>query len=193
MDAAWIGVCGTIGGTLIGSGITWLSSKSSAKREREHQKRELILQRREAAAVTLSAELEQLEDALPPTGTPSADQVPRLQEATDLLRRCVKRAQMIEDASITHRLQALDYALWVAVDEAEEKEGAGSLNIWSLGLAVEDLNAAVVAFQLRKEPPPARFPPVEELRALVGVDPGGMKKINRAARLSRLGQGKDPN
>lgn len=190
MDTALIGVGGTILGTILGAVLTWLSSKDAAKDAREHQAAELIRQRREAAAVALSSELELLDDALPSAGAPANQQVPKLQQATGLLRRCEKRAAMIEDAGINERLRALGIALWVAVDEAEEKEGAGGVNIWSLGMAVGDLYAAVNAYQLRKPAPAAIFPSADELTELVGVDPGGMQKINHAARMSRVGHRK---
>jgi hypothetical protein len=61
--------------------------------EREHQEAELIQQRREAAAVALSAELERLDETLPKPST-SADQAVALIGEAAGLRRCEKRAGM---------------------------------------------------------------------------------------------------
>lgn len=187
MDPALIGVGGTLAGTLLGAGLTSLISKSASAKEREHQQAELIRQRREAAAVALSSKLEELDDALPKPATPSVEAVPQLQEAVGLLPRCEKRAALIEEADITERLNALSYALWTAVDEAEEKADRGlGVNIWSLKTAMGDLYAAVNAYQLRKDPPDLEFPTADEQIELTGGgEPGGMQKINKAVRLHR--------
>jgi len=187
MDVALIGVGGTLLGTILGAGLTWLISKSAATEEREHQEAELIRQRRERGAVALGSDLERLDDALPEPAAPSGQSLPQLQEAAGLLPRCEKRAALIEDASITARLNALNYALWTAADEAEEKaeQGGGSVNIWSLRIAIADLYAAVDAYQLRQEAPAPVFLSADEQIELTSGEPGGMQKINRAVRLRR--------
>jgi hypothetical protein len=188
LDAALIGVCGTLGGTLLGAGLTRWTSRKAAADEREHQQAELIRQRREAAAMALSSELERLDETLPKAATPSDQALPLIGEAAGLLRRCEKRAAMIEDAGVTARLNALNYGLWTANDEAEEKAERGlrqAVNIWSIGVAMADLYRAVDAYQLRKVPPNPIFPTVDELIKLTGGEPGGMPKINKAVRLRR--------
>jgi hypothetical protein len=106
--------------------LGWLLSRVGGSKERKHQESELIRQWREAAAVALSSELDLLDDTLPKGGTPPSEALPQLQEAAGLpLRRCEKRAALIEDASITERLHALNYALWTAADEADEKAEQG--------------------------------------------------------------------
>jgi chromosome condensin MukBEF ATPase and DNA-binding subunit MukB len=195
MDPALIGVGGTLGGTALGSGLTWLISRNSAREEREHQEDELIRQRREASAVALSAELERLDETLPKPATPSEEAMRLIGEAAGLLRRCEKRAAMIEDADITARLRALNYGIWTANDEAEEKgeQGLGQgVNIWSIGAALADLYQAVDAYQLRKVSPNPAFPSLDELIELVGGEPGGMQRINKAVRLRRIAARKDP-
>jgi len=185
MEVALIGVGGTLLGTVLGSFLTWLLSKDATAKERQHQEAELIRQRREAAAVALGSDLERLDDALPEPAAPSGQSLPQLQEAAGLLPRCEKRAALIEDASITDRLHALNYALWTAADEAEEKaeQGKGSVNIWSLRIAIADLYAAVDAYQLRKNAPAPVFLSADEQIELTGGEPGGMQKINQAVRL----------
>lgn len=187
MDVALIGVGGTLLGTVVGAFLTWLLSKDATAKERQHQERELIRQRRETAAVTLSAELERLDETLPKPATPSDQALPQLQEAAGLLlRRCEKRAALIEDAGITDRLNALNYALWTAADEADERAERGQgINIWSLGIAIADLYAAVDAYQLRKDPPAPLFLSADEQIELTGGEPNGMSKINKAVRLRR--------
>lgn len=187
MDPALIGVGGTLAGTVLGAGLSRLASKGAAEEEREHQASELIRQRREAAAVALSEELDHLDESLPKGGTPPEEALPQLQEVAGLLlRRCEKRAALIEDAGITDRLHALSYALWTAADEADERAEQGrGVNIWSLGIAIADLNVAVDAYQLRTVPPDPIFLSADEQIELVGGEPDGMQKINKAVRLRR--------
>jgi hypothetical protein len=192
MDPAVIGVAGTLAGTIIGAGLSRLASKGSAKEEREHQASELIRQRREAAAQALDTELERLDEAMPLPATPSAEALPAFQEAGRILRLCEKRAALIEDEQITDRLHALNFGLFVALNDAEELDGKGSVNAWSMGFAFSDLYAAVHAYQLRKDPPPATFLTVDEQRELIGDNPIGMPLINRAMRRRRVDAMKGP-
>jgi hypothetical protein len=185
MDPTLTAIGGTLAGAAFGAGLTWLISKSVAKEEREHQETELIQQRREAAAIALNSELERVDESLPKPATPSAQGLAQLLEAASLMPRCQKRAEMIEDAGIAQRLYALNSALWTAVDDAEEKEEQGrSVNIWSLRIAVSDLYAAIIAYQLRKQPPAPRFLTPDEVMELTAGEPGGMERINRAVRHS---------
>jgi hypothetical protein len=137
--------------------------------------------------VALSEELDHLDESLPKGGTPPEEALPQLQEVAGLLlRRCEKRAALIEDAGITDRLHALSYALWTAADEADERAEQGrGVNIWSLGIAIADLNVAVDAYQLRTVPPDPIFLSADEQIELVGGEPDGMQKINKAVRLRR--------
>lgn len=186
MGVALIGVGGTLLGTVLGAFLTWVLSRDATAKERQHQEAELIRQRREAAAVALSSELELLDETLPKPVAPSVEALRQLQEAAGLLRRCEKRTALIEEADITERLNALHYALWTAVDDADEKAARGqSINIWSLRIAIGDLYAAVDAYQLRKEPPVALFLSADEQIELTGGEPNGMSKINQAVRMRR--------
>jgi hypothetical protein len=184
MDSALIGVCGTLGGTVLGSGLTWWLSKDATKKEREHQTTELIRQRRESMAGALSADLEDLSDALPKPAASWGEASAQFQAASVVLGRCERRAQFIQDPVITDRLAALNYGLFIAADEAEEREDEkGNINIWALRWGMSELQAAVVAYQLRQDAPAGLFPTSSEQRELIGDEPGGMGKLNRAVRL----------
>jgi ABC-type lipoprotein release transport system permease subunit len=61
MESALVGVTGTLTGTVLGAGLTWLLSKGCTAEEREHQESVLIRQRRETAAMALGSELERLD------------------------------------------------------------------------------------------------------------------------------------
>jgi hypothetical protein len=75
--------------------------------------------------------------------------------------------------------------VWTAADDAEEKGDSVRLNIWSLGFAVADVEAAIVAFQLRKDPPAPIFSSANEQIELTGGEPDGISKINKVVRLRR--------
>jgi hypothetical protein len=192
MDAALIGVGGTLVGTVVGAGLSRLASKGAAEEEREHQAAELIRQRRESMAGALSADLEDLSEALPKPATSWGEAAPQFRGASVVLGRCERRAQFIEDAVITDRLAALNYGLFIAADEAEEREDErGNINIWALRWGMGELQAAVVAYQLRQDAPAGIFPTPSEQRELIGDEPRGMGKLNRAVRLRWLADRKE--
>lgn len=168
------------GGVLLGAALSWLSTRDATSREREHQEKELIRQRREEAAISLREQVDDLEAAMPQSG-PGEAILDDLMAAGDLVEAARRRAALLRDDAVTGCLDALSFGLTVAILDAEEA-GALRVNLWPLRFPFGDLRAALDAFLLREQAPEPLFPTFEEAKEIVGDDLIGMPHLHAEMR-----------
>ena len=167
MEAALIGVTGSLLGVVLG----WLLSRKTSREARQWEERQSVRQRQEAAAAELDGGLVEVLKVMPQVQMEKRAAAEPLAQASALLREAWARATVLADAEIARRVRVLDMTVFIAAQEVRQPVSE-STNFWPLGVALQDVRNALAAFQRREELPEAQFPDVKELLELTSTSDG---------------------
>lgn len=156
----------TIIGAVVGAILNALAQARGRTQEHERTLDMLVLQWERAAADAADDALRDLRRRVLDSENPGLvhntwqDQV-------------LPRAARVGDAEIMRRVGVVGWVLFLATHP-----GQGAHWTYAAADSIEDAQAALAAFLKRRDAPPARFPTVEELRALVTGPGGSLARLN---------------
>lgn len=189
MDAALVGVVGSIVGTVIGvvlgARLSRTMARDIAHEEREWQESRSLRARQEHAVESLRSDLINLQRAMPKEVRPPADALDELVESHRQLREAWTRASLLTDDGIDERVRAFDMALMTAVMDSQ---GGNSdpINYWVLEQAAVDVRKALDAFLLNEEQPAPMFLTAREQVEVMGSSDRGLDQVRRAVAERRI-------
>jgi hypothetical protein len=164
---------------LVGVGLGWKLNESTAlkaaQRERDFAERQKVRDREEAAAALLDERLVEGMAELPQAQGPAIELAEKLGLFKLQLLQAWQRVIVLQDPEITRRINALDMALFIAIQHVStmrvrrwdgEELVEPVLNPWPLQVAASEVRMALASFQRREQPNPALFPTSKELITL---------------------------
>jgi hypothetical protein len=150
------------------------------------------MERKESAAERLHEELTRMSAPLNYGPVNAAQASETLWQMHEAFATALMRAAVLDDPEVQRRASSLDAAISVLCEFADQevreapRDRFGNpdpppFSWWGVGIAVNDLQAALVAVQLRTEPEPAIFP-----EAKVVVDSSWDDAASRDLGLTKL-------
>ena len=156
----------------------WLNhrfSRRAVQEEREWASSQQVQTRKEEAAARLDVAVLKALDECPQGNVDARNVADELQPMSTRLMGTWAENAVLDDPEIERRSLALSMTLGMASRSRNWRLGIDEpqmINLWPILVAARELREALVYYQRRKQPSPARYPTSKELIRIVHKDGG---------------------